>query len=121
MERYPNGYFAVIEGAVPTGASGAYCLIGGRPAADVVREVAAGALATVAVGSCAFDGGAAGASGGQTGAGGVRSLVPNGKLITLPGCPMNVENVVKVWVNYIASGELPPWTGWAARCSPTGT
>ena len=111
MELYPNGYFAVIEGAVPTGASGAYCLIDGRPAADVVREVSAGALATVAVGSCAFDGGAAAASGGQTGAGGVRSLVPNGKLITLPGCPMNIENVVAVWVNYIASGQLPALDG----------
>jgi hydrogenase small subunit len=111
MERYPNGYIAVIEGGVPSGASGAYCLIGGRPAADVVREVSAGALATVAVGSCASDGGAAAASGGQTGAGGVRSLVPNGKLITLPGCPMNIENVVAVWVNYIASGQLPAVDG----------
>ncbi len=107
MERYPNGYFAVIEGAIPTGASGAYCLVGGRPVADVVREVSAGALATLALGSCAFDGGAAAASGGQTGAQGVRSLVGNGRLITLPGCPMNVENVVAAWTHYIASGELP--------------
>ncbi|MCJ7710834.1 MAG: twin-arginine translocation signal domain-containing protein, partial [Chloroflexi bacterium] len=68
MDRYPNGYLAVVEGAVPTGAGGAYCLVGGRPVGDVVREVSDGALATLAVGSCAFDGGAAGASGGQTGA-----------------------------------------------------
>jgi hydrogenase small subunit len=107
MGRYPNGYMAVIEGAIPKGASGAYCLVGGRPVADVVREVSDGAVATLAVGSCAFDGGAAAASGGQTGAEGVRSLVGNGKLITLPGCPMNVENVVAAWVHYIASGELP--------------
>jgi hydrogenase small subunit len=111
MERYPNGYFAVIEGAIPKGASGAYCLVGGRPVADVVREVADGALATIAVGSCAFDGGAPAASGGQTGAEGVRSLVGNGKLITLPGCPMNVENVVAVWTHYIASHELPAVDG----------
>ncbi len=56
--RYPNGYFAVLEGSFPAGASGAYCLIGGRPAVDVAREVAAGALMTIAVGSCAVDGGA---------------------------------------------------------------
>ncbi len=108
MDRFPNGYLAVIEGAIPTGASGAYCLVGGRPVADVVREVSAGALATLAVGSCAFDGGASAASGGQTGAGGVRSLVGNGRLITLPGCPMNVENLVATWVHYLTFKDLPP-------------
>ena len=108
MDRYPNGYLAVVEGAVPTGADGAYCLVGGRPVRDVVREVSDGALATLAVGSCAFDGGAAGASGGQTGAEGIRSLVGNGQLITLPGCPLNVENLVATIVHYLTSGELPP-------------
>ena len=108
MERYPNGYLAVVEGGVPTGAGGAYCLVGGRPVADVVREVCAGALATLAVGSCAFDGGVAGASGGQTGAGGIRSLVGNGKLITLPGCPLNVENLVATIVHYLTFREMPP-------------
>jgi hydrogenase small subunit len=111
MQRFPDGYIAVIEGAIPTGASGAYCLVGGRPVADVVREVCDGALATMAVGSCAFDGGAPAASGGQTGAGGVRSLVGNGKLITLPGCPMNVENIVATWTHYITLGELPAVDG----------
>jgi len=111
MERYPNGYLAVVEGAIPTGASGAYCLVGGRPVGDVVREVSDGAVATLAVGSCAFDGGAAAANGGQTGAGGVRSLVPEGRLITLPGCPMNVENLVATWVHYITFHELPQTDG----------
>ena len=60
MDLYPNGYFAVVEGSIPNGASGAYCLIGGRPAADVIREVCAGAIATIAVGSCACDGGRSG-------------------------------------------------------------
>jgi hydrogenase small subunit len=108
MARYPNGYFAVVEGAIPTGAGGAYCLVGGRPVEDVVREVCDGALATLAVGSCAFDGGAAGASGGRTGAGGVRSLVGNGKLMTLPGCPLNAENLVATIVHYLTFNELPP-------------
>jgi hydrogenase small subunit len=111
MTRFPDGYFAVIEGAIPTGASGAYCLVGGRPVADVVREVCDGALATLAVGSCAFDGGAPAASGGRTGAGGARSLVGNGKLITLPGCPMNVENLVATWTHYVTTHELPPADG----------
>jgi hydrogenase small subunit len=108
MERYPDGYIAVLEGSVPTGAGGAYCLVGGRPLAEIAREVSDGALATIALGSCAFDGGIAAASGGQTGAGGVRGLVGNGKLVSLPGCPMNVVNVSATIVHYLAAGDLPP-------------
>jgi hydrogenase small subunit len=107
MARYPGRYIAVVEGAIPTGAAGAFCLVGGRPIADVVREVSAGALATIAVGSCAFDGGAPAANGGQTGASGVRGVV-NGKLVTLPGCPLNVVNLVSTIVHYLTFQELPP-------------
>ena len=106
MALYPNGYFAVVEGSVPDGASGAYCLIGGRPAADVVREVCSGALATIAVGSCACDGGAPAAGSNSTGAGGVRRLA-GGPYMALPGCPVNPVNLAAVIVHYITFNELP--------------
>ena len=108
MERYPDGYVAVVEGAIPEGENGAYCLVGGRPVADIVREVAAGALAVIAVGSCAFDGGAPAASGGLTDAKGIRGLVGDTRLITLPGCPMNVVNLTAVIVHYLTFREWPP-------------
>jgi hydrogenase small subunit len=63
MERYPNGYVLVVEGSIPTAAGGAYCLVGGRPFLDIVREVADGALATIAAEACAFDGGVSSAGG----------------------------------------------------------
>lgn len=108
MDRYPDGYIAMIEGAVPDGASGAYSLIGGRPAAEVVRDVAAGAMATVAVGSCASDGGAPSAGANTTRARGVRDLVPAGRYVALPGCPVNPVNLAAVIVHYLALGTLPP-------------
>ncbi|MHB8960558.1 MAG: hydrogenase small subunit [Candidatus Limnocylindrales bacterium] len=108
MQLYPDGYLAVVEGSIPDGASGAYCLIGGRPAADVVREVSAGALATIAVGSCACDGGAAAAGWNTTQAGGVKRLVGNGKYMALPGCPVNPVNLAAVIVYWIANNALPP-------------
>ncbi|HEY5629632.1 MAG TPA: hydrogenase small subunit [Candidatus Limnocylindrales bacterium] len=108
MQLYPNGYIAVVEGSIPDGASGAYCLIAGRPAADVVREVSAGALATIAVGSCACDGGAAAAGWNTTHAGGVKGLVGNGKYMALPGCPVNPVNLASVLVHWIANSALPP-------------
>jgi len=108
MARYPEGYVAVIEGAIPEGASGAYCLVGGRPVRDVAREVCDGALATIAVGSCAFDGGIAAANNALTDAKGVRGVVGDGTLITLPGCPMNVVNLTSVIVHYLTFHEWPP-------------
>ncbi len=110
-ERYPNGYYAVIEGSIPTGAGGAYCLVGGRPIADVAREVADGALGTIALGSCAFDGGVAGANGGTTDAAGVRQVVTNARLVSLPGCPMNAVNLAATIVHHLATGSLPPVDG----------
>ncbi len=108
MSLYPNGYLAVIEGAIPNGAGGAYCLVGGRPVADIAREVCDGALATIAVGSCAFDGGAAAAGSNPTDAGGVRRVIGNSRLVTLPGSPLNTVNLAAVIVHYLTFNALPP-------------
>ena len=107
IRAYPGGYFAVIEGAVPAAEDGAYLTIGGRAFSEIVREVSAGAAATIAIGSCAFDGGLAAASGGVTGADGVASLVPGTTLVSLPGCPINVENLTATIVHYLTFKELP--------------
>jgi len=107
MRAYPHGYFAVIEGAVPTANDGAYLTIGGRPFADIVREVTAGAAATITVGSCAYDGGLAAASGGSTGSTGVASVADGAALVNLPGCPVNVENLGATIVHYLTFKELP--------------
>ena len=107
MERYPNGYVLVVEGSVPQGAAGAYCLVGGRPVADVIREVAAGATAVIAAGACAHDGGVAGASGGVTDAKGIRDLVGGTEYIALPGCPLNVVNLAAMIVHYLTLREWP--------------
>src|SRR3990170_2745209 len=56
-ERHPEGYLAVVEGSIPTADGGMASMIGGRPLRDVVRETCDGAIATIAVGSCAVDGG----------------------------------------------------------------
>jgi len=106
-ERFPDGYLAVVEGAIPTADDGMACTIGGRPFRDVVREVCDGAIATIAVGACAFDGGAPGASGGRTDAVGVTEAAPNARLISLPGCPMNVENLTATIAHYLTFNELP--------------
>ncbi|HYM83058.1 MAG TPA: hydrogenase small subunit [Candidatus Dormibacteraeota bacterium] len=111
--RYPGGYLAVVDGAIPTALDGVHAVVGGRTFRDTVREVCAGALGTIAVGSCAFDGGASAAGGGRTGAAGVGQVVASPRYVALPGCPVNVEDLAATIVHFLTFGEFPPadWRG----------
>ncbi len=112
MEEFADGYVAVIEGSIPTADDGALTApIGGRSFRDVAREVCDGALATIAVGSCACDGGAPAAGGGPTGAVGAADAVAGGTLIRLPGCPINVEYLTATLVHYLTFGAWPATDG----------
>lgn len=102
-------YVCIIEGAVPTGLSGAFCTIGGQSALSIATRFAENALATIAMGNCAVDGGLPGAAPNLTGASGVDKAVPNARnLINLPGCPANVVNLVACIVHLITYGTPPP-------------
>jgi hydrogenase small subunit len=103
----PNGYLAVVEGAIPTDDDGVYCTTGGRTFSDIAREVCAGAIATITVGTCAFDGGVPKAAGGTTGATGVRNVVAGVPVVNLPGCPLNVVNLTATVVHYLTFKTLP--------------
>ncbi len=107
IAAYPKGYIAVVEGAIPLAENGIYCTVGGRTFGSIVQEVCGNALATIAVGTCAFDGGLPGANGGPTGATGVSQFVPNATVINLPGCPMNVQNLTATIVYYLTFNSFP--------------
>lgn len=107
MAKYPNGYIAVVEGSIPLADGGVYCTVGGRAFAETVKEVCAGALGVIAVGSCAFDGGIPAARGGITGAVGVSGFIKDKKVINLSGCPMNPENLTATIVQYLTLKEFP--------------
>jgi hydrogenase small subunit len=96
-----------VEGAIPTADGGVYCTIGGRTALSVVREVCAGAAATIAVGACAWDGGIVAAAPNPTGAIGLQEAVPSANVVNLGGCPQNPANTVALLVHYLTFGELP--------------
>jgi hydrogenase small subunit len=112
-KAYPNGYLAIVEGAIPTAGDGVYATVGGRALRDIVAEVCAGALGTIAVGSCAFDGGAPAANGGRTGATGVAQVVSTPRYVALPGCPVNVEDLTATIVHYLTFKQFPAadWRG----------
>jgi len=106
---YSGKYIALVEGAIPTGADGAYCTIAGKSALQTVREVCAGAAATIAVGTCAAFGGIPAASPNPTGAVSVGDAVPGLRnLVNMPACPMNAENITAFLVYYMTLKQLPP-------------
>ncbi len=103
----PGGYVAVVEGSIPLGNPG-YCTIGGRSAAQIAREVCEGALATIAVGTCAAFGGLPAAAPNPTGAVSVEDAVPGIRtLINLPACPVNAENLTATLVFFLTYGRWP--------------
>jgi hydrogenase small subunit len=107
MDAYPDSYILVVEGSIPLAENGIYCTIGGRTFEDRLFEAADRALAVIAVGTCATDGGLPAAGGGPTGAVGVQALLPRKTVINLPGCPMNVQNLTATIVHYLTFGSFP--------------
>lgn len=107
VKNHKGKYIAIVEGSIPLKDGGVYCCIGGKSAIDLAKEVCGNALATIAVGTCAAYGGIAAAKPNPTGAVGVKEAVPGIKVINLPGCPVNVENITATVVHYLTFGALP--------------
>jgi hydrogenase small subunit len=102
-------YIALVEGAIPADIDSGYCTVGGRSALDIAREVCGGALATVAVGTCATFGGLPAARPNPTQALSVADAVPGVKnLINMSACPANAENITALLVYYLTSKRWPP-------------
>jgi hydrogenase small subunit len=107
MAAFKGGYIVIVEGSIPLAEDGIYCTVGGRTFKSIVEDVCKDALAVISVGTCAFDGGLPAASGGPTGAVGVASIVHGPPVISLPGCPMNVQNLTATIVHYLTFKEWP--------------
>jgi hydrogenase small subunit len=108
VQKYQGQYICVVEGSIPTGSGGVYAMIGGRTALSIAQEVCTNALATIAVGNCAWDGGIAAAAPNPTGALGVGGAIPGlSPLINLPGCPMNVVNLTATIVYFLTNNQWP--------------
>ncbi len=102
-------YLCIVEGSIPTANGGVYCTIRGRTALSIAQQVCTAARATIALGTCACDGGLAAAAPNPTGAAGVKTAVPGlTSLLNLPGCPANVVNLTATLVHFLTYNQLPP-------------
>jgi hydrogenase small subunit len=108
IQNNPGKYIVVVEGAIPTANGGIYCTIRGKTALSIAQQVLPNALATIAAGTCAFDGGLSAAAPNLTGATGVMGAMPGlTNLMNLPGCPVNVVNLMATIVYLVTFNRLP--------------
>ena len=100
-----GGYVLVVEGSIPK-ASKKYCMIGGRPFEDILKECARRAAAIIAVGACASFGGIPAA--GPTRAVGVKDVIKNKPVINISTCPVHVDHLVGTIVYFLTTKKAPP-------------
>jgi len=107
VKKQKGKYIVAVEGAIPLKDGGIYCCIGGKKAKDIIKEVCSDAIVTLAVGSCAAYGGLPAAEPNPTGAVGVKDILKDTKVVNLPGCPVNVENITATIVHFLTFDSLP--------------
>ncbi|MGV8981402.1 hydrogenase small subunit [Clostridium sp.] len=109
---YKGQFILVIEGAVPTGASGNYCIIGEVNGAALTMQQAVlkyGPMAkyVVAAGTCASFGGVPAAGTNSTGCQSVKTIL-TGKttnpIINLPSCPVHPTVLIQSLLDLILIG-----------------
>jgi len=109
QNRKAGGYILIVEGGIPTNRG--YGMIGGKEMLDVFKEMAGPAVAVLAIGSCAADGGLPAARPNPakiigTGAA-LEQLGIKKPLINLDRCAQNPDYLVGVIVNYLLLERLP--------------
>lgn len=106
-----GNYLLLIEGSVPTKENGVYCCIGGKTAGSILEEVAGGAKAIIAWGSCASNGCVQRAYPNPTGATPIHELIHGKPIIKVPGCPPIGEVMAGIIVHLMAFGSIPHLDG----------
>ncbi|MGN7611105.1 hydrogenase small subunit [Magnetococcales bacterium HHB-1] len=105
MEK--EGYFLVVEGALPSGMESA-CVMGGVPMTKLVLDVAEKAKAVITVGTCASFGGIPAAENNPTGAVSAADYLEafdvSTPIIRLPGCPVHPDWLVGTIAHLVGFG-----------------
>ncbi|WP_084562671.1 hydrogenase small subunit [Corynebacterium aquilae] len=100
-------HILVVNGSVPVEENGAYCVIGGKSAEQVLRDAAENASVILAVGACAVYGSVQAARPNPTGAKGVDEIITDKPVINVSGCPP-IGEVITATISYLLTYGTPP-------------
>jgi hydrogenase small subunit len=116
-ERRAGGYLLVVEGTIPTAQGGACGMLGERdgkpiPMADAVTELAQGALAGIALGTCASFGGIFAAAPNPSGSVSLMQLLEDRgvelPVINVPGCPAHPDWFLGTVAHFLLNNGFKP-------------
>jgi hydrogenase small subunit len=107
ITRYQGEYLLLVEGSIPLGANGAYCVVGGKSAIESVKEVAAGAKAIIAWGNCACAGCVQAANPNPTRAMPLKAVITDRPIVHVQGCPPIAEVMAGVLVHLLTFDRVP--------------
>jgi hydrogenase small subunit len=107
MREFFGKYLLVVDGSIPLKNDGVYSTIAGRTNLDILQEVAKGAAAIVAVGTCASFGGIPNAKPNPTGAVAVSDIIKDKPIVNISGCPPIPAVITGVLAQYLTFGKLP--------------
>ncbi|SDH26976.1 hydrogenase small subunit [Roseospirillum parvum] len=100
-------YVLAVEGNPPLKDGGIYCMPGGRPFVDTLKDMAADAQAVIAWGSCASWGCVQAARPNPTQATPVDKVVTGTPVLKVPGCPPIAEVMTGVLTYMLTFDRLP--------------
>ena len=106
MEENFGKYLLVVDGAIPLGNPG-YSTIAGISNLDMLTDVAKGAAAIIAVGTCSTYGGIPHADPNPTGAVSVSDIITDKPIVNVPGCPPIPVVITGVLTHFLTFGALP--------------
>ena len=106
-KKYKGNYILAVEGNPPLNEDGMFCIEGGRPFVEILKETAADAKAVIAWGACASYGCVQAAKPNPTRATPIDKVITGKPLIKVPGCPPIAEVMTGV-VSYLLTFDRLP-------------
>lgn len=99
-----GGYILVVEGAIPS-ADDRFCMTGGRPFKEILIEAARKAEVIICAGACSSFGGIPSATPSRGVP--VSKLITDKPVINLSTCPVHMDHIAGMLVNYIVTRKAP--------------
>jgi hydrogenase small subunit len=106
-KKYKGNYILAVEGNPPLNEDGMFCIEGGRPFVEILKETAADAKAVIAWGACASWGCVQAAKPNPTRATPIDKVISGKPIVKVPGCPPIAEVMTGVVTYMLTFDRIP--------------
>ena len=108
IEKYKGNYIVAVEGNIPLGQDGVFCIPGGETFLNKIKHVCHDAKAVIGWGSCAAWGCVQAAKPNPTKSVPITEVITDKPVVLVPGCPPIPEVMTAVITYILTYDRLPP-------------